>query len=196
MENSGAAGFLPKEKRNQVRIHIGEYHASRNPASVHTMLGSCVAVCLLDANNGIGGMNHILMPGEADMKHFDVAARYGVNAMELLINRIMALGGDRHGLTAKVFGGAHLLKAISKRNGMGKRNIQFVFEFLKTERIRVIAQEVGGHASRVIHFHTDTGNVFLKRNYSIHYENIAVEEAARYHHIKKEALKPGEVSLF
>ena len=175
---------------------MGEFHASNMPTSVHTVLGSCVAVCLFDPVNRIGGMNHILMPGEADLKHFDAAARYGVNAMELLINRIMALGGNRRQLSAKVFGGAHLLKAISKNNGMGRRNIQFVFQFLEMERIGIMAREVGGHASREIYFHTDTGGVFLKRSYSVHYENIAAEETKHYRRIRKEAQQSGEVSFF
>ena len=179
-----------------IRIHIGEYHASDMPTSIHTVLGSCVAVCLFDPVLKIGGMNHILMPGEADLKHFDSAARYGVNSMELLINRIMALGGNRGQLKAKVFGGAHILKAISDTNGMGRQNIEFVFQFLKMERIKIIAQEVGGHASREVHFHTDTGDVFLKRSYSVHYEHIAAEEIALYHRVRNEAQKSGEVSFF
>ena len=76
-------------------IHIGGFHASRNPAVIETLLGSCVAVCLYDPVARIGGMNHILLPGKADLKHFDNVARYAINAMELLINRVMTLGGKR-----------------------------------------------------------------------------------------------------
>ena len=80
--------------KKMVSIHIGGFHASRKPAVIETVLGSCVAVCLHDPSACIGGMNHIFLPGRADMKHFDNAARYGVNAMELLVNRIMRLGAD------------------------------------------------------------------------------------------------------
>ena len=103
--------------RKQISIHIGGYHASREPSVIHTVLGSCVAVCLFDPVNRVGGMNHILLPGKADMRHFDVSARYGINAMELLINKMMQLGGSRNRFLAKVFGGAHLFPAISKENG-------------------------------------------------------------------------------
>ncbi len=183
-------------KRDRIRIHIGEYHASDKPASIQTTLGSCVSVCLFDPDNRVGGMNHILMPGSADMNRFDTTARYGVNAMELLINRMMSLGGVRSRFLAKVFGGAHLLQSISRQNGMGRRNIEFVFKFLEMERIRVVSQEVGGHASRIVYFHTDTGNVFLKRNYSDYYESIAAEEIAQYRRIQKEAQKAGEIIYF
>jgi chemotaxis protein CheD len=182
--------------KNQISIHIGEYHASSEPAVIHTVLGSCVAVCLLDPVNQIGGMNHILLPGRADMNHFDDAARYGINAMELLINRIMGLGGDRRQLIAKVFGGAHVVPAISKENGVGRKNAVFVLQFLKNERIRIINKDLGGHESRKVYFHTDTGDVFLKRIRCANFTNIALEEKRRYGQVQKDARKAGEVTLF
>lgn len=155
--NTGQTG------KKKVHIHIGGFHASREPVVVETILGSCVAVCLYDPLERIGGMNHILLPGKADLKHFDSAARYGVNAMELLINAIMALGGSRARLVAKVFGGAHVLPAISMENGTGRKNAEFVVEFLQMQSINIISEDVGGHVARKVHFHTDSGDVFLKR---------------------------------
>ncbi|MGA2401571.1 MAG: chemotaxis protein CheD [Syntrophobacteraceae bacterium] len=98
--------------RKLIRIHIGGLHASKEPAVIDTVLGSCVAVCLHDAVERIGGMNHILLPGEAELTHFDTSARYGINAMELLINTIATLGGNRRRIAAKAFGGAHILPEL------------------------------------------------------------------------------------
>ena len=177
-------------------IHIGGLHASRRPTVVQTTVGSCVAVCLYDPGERVGGMNHILLPGRADLKHFDSAARYGINAMELLINKIMRLGGKRDQLIAKVFGGGHILPSISKENGVGRKNTEFIMEFLQAEAIRVIAHDLGGHESRRIYFHTDTGDVFLKRIFSKYQPNIALEEKRVMRKIRKEAEKPTNVTLF
>src|SRR5580658_1868975 len=88
-------------------IHIGEIFASREPAVVRTVLGSCIAVCLRDPVAGVGGMNHFLLPYGG---HNELAsARYGIHAMELLINDCMKVGADRAKLEAKVFGGGHVL---------------------------------------------------------------------------------------
>jgi len=182
--------------KEHIPIHIGECHASRKPAVISTVLGSCVAVCLFDAECRIGGMNHILLPGEADMKHFDDAARYGINAMELLINRIMTLGGNRRRLVAKVFGGGHVLPAISKENGIGERNVAFALEFLANERIRVLCKDVGGTDSRRIYFHTDTNDVFLKRISSATFRKAALEEKQRLAQVKRDARRGGEVVFF
>ena len=151
------------EEIKTVSIHVGEYHASRGATIIETLLGSCVAVCLIDPVKGIGGMNHILLPGEATIGRCDAVSRYAVNAMELLINKIMSLGGDRNRLKAKVFGGAHVIPCISRQNGVGRKNANFVLQFLELESIPVLSQDLGGKDTRRIYFRTDTGEVLLKR---------------------------------
>jgi chemotaxis protein CheD len=182
--------------KKSICIHIGGYHASREPAVIETLLGSCVAVCLYDSVARIGGMNHILLPGRADMKHFDNVARYAINAMELLINRIMHLGGQRLNLTAKVFGGANVLPAVSSEHGMGTKNSDFVIEFLQTEAISIVSQDVGGHDTRKIHFHTDSGEVFLKRTHPSCYQNAAFKERRLLELLRSKVEEYGEVALF
>ncbi len=184
------------ETRKLIRIHIGGLHASKEPVVIETVLGSCVAVCLYDAVERIGGMNHILFPGEADLTHFDNAARYGINAMELLINRIAALGGNRRRITAKAFGGAHILPGISQSNRMGGKNAEFVLEFLRMEGIGLAGHDLGGNSSRKVIFHTDTGNAFLKTLPSAS-QTVAVRKELRHmERVRSEAGKPGEITLF
>lgn len=183
-------------RKRRVAIHIGGLYASRNPAIVETILGSCVAVCLYDAEAKIGGMNHILLPGKADMQFFDSSARYGINAMELLINRIMTLGGRRDRLLAKVFGGAHVLPSISLRNGMGAKNAEFVLEFLELEGFTVVSSDLGGFDTRRVYFHTDNGDVFLKRIPPVRYLDFVVQERRLVHRVRKEAHEVGDVTLF
>jgi chemotaxis protein CheD len=179
-----------------ISIHIGELYASSEPLIIQTLLGSCVAVCLFDPVKGIGGMNHILLPGRADLKSFDDDTRYAINAMELLINKIMALGGVRVRLIAKVFGGANVIPGISKKYCTGEKNAAFVLDFLRIENIKVAGQDLGGNESRKIYFHTATGEVFLKRLHSPYDRDIAYEEQKFSKRIKKKAKKPGDVTLF
>ena len=182
--------------KKRISIHIGGFYASKEPAVIETLLGSCVAVCLYDPMTRIGGMNHILLPGRADLMNFDTVARYGVNAMELLINRIMTLGGLRHHLVAKVFGGAHILPVISPENGMGEKNIEFVLEFLRMEAIAVISQDLGGHETRRIYFHTDTGDVLLKRIPSSRHPKVGLAERRHLEWVRRNAEDSGDVTIF
>ena len=127
----------------------------------------------------------------------DVSARYGINAMELLINRIMRMGGSRAGLVAKVFGGANmLLPAISEEKSMGWRNAEFVLEFLHMEHIEVISRDLGGHQARRILFHTDTGDVFLKRLPSVYLSGIQRKERKSLRSVQTKVAKPARITWF
>jgi chemotaxis protein CheD len=186
----------PKKSGRVVRIHIGEYYASRDSRIVYTLLGSCVAVCLFDPVRRVGGMNHILMPGRADLNKYDASARYGINAMELLINRIMNLGGHRESLRAKVFGGARTLSTIPVENSMGPKNAAFALEFLARESIPVLGRDLGGNLSRRIYFHTDTGDAYLKRGKPIQLTAIPIEEQRARKRVVREVEDAGDVTLF
>lgn len=141
-------------------IIAGEYHASREPCEICTVLGSCVAACLFDPVTKIGGMTHFVLPCHAtDMT---ISARYGVHAMELLINEIMKLGGDRRRLQAKVFGGATVLFCKGKSMNVGRRNVEFIRHFLLTEDIPVAAERLGGNNPLRVHFSTDTGKALVR----------------------------------
>ncbi|MGN6135094.1 MAG: CheR family methyltransferase [Aureliella sp.] len=138
---------------------VGEYLVSDQPCIMRTTLGSCVAACLVDPGRGVGGMNHFMLPeSQLDSR---ASASYGVHAMELLINGLMKLGADRRRLTAKIFGGAHVIGGLETVWNIGEGNIQFVREFLEVERIPVIAEHVGGKVARRLKFYPTTGKVFV-----------------------------------
>lgn len=141
-------------------IIVGELHASREPACVSTVLGSCVAACLFDPQMKIGGMNHFLLP-DGDSAHSSPSC-YGIHAMELLINEILKLGGDRRRLQAKIFGGAQIHAMTDSKLNIGRRNVEFVREFLKTEGIQIVGERVGGPTGVKVCFHTHSARAFVK----------------------------------
>jgi chemotaxis receptor (MCP) glutamine deamidase CheD len=142
----------------KLRIFIGEVKASAEPLLVQTLLGSCVAVCLRDPESRIGGMNHILVPGVCQPGHLPSSS--GVHAMELLINQIMRLGGDRRRLVAKAFGAANVVAGLQPPT-IGDLNAKFVREFLAVEKIPLVAQRLGGTHAVQVHFKTDTGKTIV-----------------------------------
>ncbi len=187
---------LGNDLKKIVHIHIGEYYASRKPAVIYTLLGSCVTVCLYDPVAKIGGMNHILMPGKADMDHFDAPARYGINAMELLINRIMNLGGNRRHLIAKVFGGARTISTIAPEYSMGRKNVEFALTFLERESIKIAGSDMGGIRSRRVFFNTGTGEAFLKKGRALDSSVIVTQERVQKEQISRQADSSGDIMLF
>ena len=143
------------------KIHIGGIKASREPAVVRTVLGSCIAVCLRDPKAMVGGMNHFMLPAGSDGEA--VSARYGIHAMELLINDCMRAGAERSRLEAKVFGGGHVLRLRETDGNVPHSNIRFALHFLQTENLPIISRDLGGYSAREVYFFTDTGNILLKR---------------------------------
>jgi chemotaxis protein methyltransferase CheR len=141
-------------------IVVGEYFAAAAPTEISTGLGSCVAACLFDPETRIGGMNHFMLPGpDCDSQ---ASARYGVHAMELLINSIMKLGGDRRRLQAKIFGGSNVLCFRNPVYDVAGNNCRFIRQFLETEKIPVAAQCLGGNQPLRVLFHPHSGRAFVK----------------------------------
>lgn len=136
-----------------ITLTQGEYHASRDPVVLSTILGSCVAVCLHDPASGIGGMNHFLLP-DGQRSHDSRSERYGVNAMEQLINAMLRFGARRGGLVAKAFGGANMTPRLSP---IGDANAAFTRDFLAAEGIACLAESFGGVNARRVMFWPQTG---------------------------------------
>ena len=149
---------------DSIRILPGQYHVAQAEGAISTVLGSCVSTCLWDPHERIGGMNHFMLPGDSARPDspWAASARFGLYAMEVLINDMLRMGADRRRLVAKVFGGARLLAGF-ERLDVGARNSQFVLQFLREEGIRVLAQDLLDVCPRKVHFFVATGKVQLKR---------------------------------
>lgn len=93
-----------------VKILPGEYFATREDTMIVTVLGSCVSVCLYDPKLKIGGMNHFLLPSDNSNCTGVLAdsARYGVYAMELLINDLLKLARSAIHSKLKCLGGQYV----------------------------------------------------------------------------------------
>jgi chemotaxis protein CheD len=143
-------------KCEAVKVLPGEYFVDSEDILVMTTLGSCIATCLWDRNARVGGMNHFMLPGGGD------SGRYGAYAMELLINEMMKRGASRSTLEAKVFGGGQVIAGMETLN-VGERNLRFVLDYLKAERIPVISKDVLDIYPRKVCFLPASGKAMVKR---------------------------------
>lgn len=159
------AGRIP-----QVHLRPGEHHVAAGPVLLRTLLGSCVAACLYDPVRRVVGMNHFLLGNRRYARDLRVtlseAGRYGIHAMELVINGMLALGARRENLRAKAFGGAAVLEGAARADNffcVGEVNCRFVLEFLENEGIPLVASDLGGDAGRVIYFSSEDYAVHVRR---------------------------------
>lgn len=138
------------DRLRRITVMQGETRVSGEDVVLTTVLGSCIAACLFDPYAKVGGLNHFLLAepgsGETDPKQMQ---RYGVYAMEVLINGMLQIGATRSALKAKLYGGA------SMRDGfrdIGATNAAFARRFLADERIQLVGEDVGGFSARRVEF--------------------------------------------
>jgi len=147
--------------RRAAQLYPGQLFASGEPSVVITILGSCVAVCLFDAELGIGGMNHFMLPNSVGSAQ--VSPRFGAVACPRLIEQMIALGSERRSLVAKVFGGACVLESLrDSAEHLGLKNVAVARAILERERIPIVAQETGGAHGRKLVFVTDSGAAWVQ----------------------------------
>lgn len=140
--------------KRTIQVVQGEFHVSTcADEELSTILGSCVAACIWDEGCGIGGMNHFLL-AQSQGNSRGPDNRYGVHAMEMLINGLLRAGARREALKAKLFGGA---KIAANLRDIGASNAEFARGFLRTEGIPCIAESLGGKQARRVTFHPATG---------------------------------------
>ncbi|MBI9101888.1 MAG: chemotaxis protein CheD [Spirochaetales bacterium] len=159
--------YNSKFGKDVITVHPGEYWIDDHNI-IYTLLGTCVAVVLYSESHRVGGMNHYLLPGPMSSVNAmkQESARYGINAMELLINGFLKRGIEKKELKAKIFGGGKILKVIpgkEKLQHVGEKNIEFVRFFLAEEKIPIVASDVGGTGGRKIFLFPETGKVLLSR---------------------------------
>lgn len=159
-----------------------------------TILGSCIACCMYDPVLRIGGMNHFLVPG--DINSTTESGRFGANAMEMLINKLIKKGALKNRLEVKIFGGASLLDNSQQ---IGIKNITFVKDFLKREGMKIIGEDVGGNTPRRLHFYPDTGKAMLRKLQRQDDLKIIQEEKEYISKVKRTIEKPkddDDITLF
>ena len=190
------------DRKNNVisaRILPGEFYVTLEDEMITTVLGSCISACIRDKVFGIGGMNHFMLPEtsehrlqEGNQEVVGNSARYGNYAMEHLINTILEHGGKRKNLEVKVFGGGKIIPAMT---GIGLNNIGFVLDYIDTEGLELLAQDLGDIYPRKVNYFPKTGKVRMKKIKDLHNQTI-VQTEARYRTEIKDAPVQGEVELF
>lgn len=162
------------------KILPGEYYVTKNNEAITTVLGSCVSACIRDKVTGIGGMNHFMLPINRSLSKEEVAmmsdaARYGNFAMEKMINDILSHGGTKKNLEVKIFGGGRVLQNMQTLD-VGNGNINFVREYIATEKLNLVGEDVGDVFPRKVIFFPQTGKVKVKKLRQVHNKTIIERE--------------------
>lgn len=181
------------------KILPGEYYVTKHSETIVTVLGSCVSACIRDSVSGVGGMNHFMLPLVSSDRIDAVtklgssaATRYGNYAMEHMINDILKHGGRRENLEAKICGGG---KILAKMTDVGDKNITFVKQYLHTEDIEIVSEDLGDIYPRKVQYSPNTGQLRVKKLNSLRKTKIIEQEVDYKHEIEKQPVG-GSIELF
>lgn len=172
-----------------ITILPGEFYSTDKPVLISTILGSCISIALYDIELHLGGLNHFMLPSSSRTKEisFEEQGRYGDFAIELLLNDMFKKGSKKANLKAKIFGGSNVLNDGGyHQNRTGLNNISFALEYLTTENIPILANDMGGIFPRKIFYDPQTSKIFLKR---IQRSDITLNEINRRESAYKEEMQ-------
>jgi len=177
----------------------GEYHIVSKSGAITTLLGSCVAVVLYDSTAVVGGMNHFMLPESIRAKKFYLssAGKYGMYAMELLINGLIKAGGHKKNFKAKVFGGGSVLgDAFNRTSRIPESNIRMALDYLKEEDIPVVTSDVGGDQARKVYFILDDYKVYMRKIEKNKIKSIKEKELSYLEKISRKKEENKGIKLF
>lgn len=149
-------------------IHVGmsKIYVAKPPDKLICLgLGSCVAVVLWDPKTKIGGIAHVMLPNNRsarkDIKH--PPGKFGNTAVATLLDMMLKEGANCFFVVAKLAGGSNMFSQISPNMGdIGGQNVKSIKEALKEQRVRIVAEDVGGSSGRSIELDTQTGKLVIR----------------------------------
>lgn len=149
----------------EIKVGIADLKVAMIPDRLITIgLGSCIGIALLDKVSGIGGLAHIMLPDSSKFSKVNNDVKFADLAIPILINKMKELGASERNLKAKIAGGASMFNFSDNKINMdiGDRNGKAVKEILKSFRIPIESEDVGGTKGRTITFDTVTGDLYVR----------------------------------
>jgi len=131
---------------------------------LHAYLGTCVAVALYDAEAGIGGLIHLLLPEPISSAKTFQAGNYSSIGFPIFLKALYDAGASPKKLKACIAGGALVgpLKNYDLELDIGGRTVERVMQFLTDEKIQIEKTETGGFFTRRLSVNMQTWNCCIE----------------------------------
>jgi chemotaxis protein CheD len=151
--------------KTRITVNMSDAKVSKNPADVLATysLGSCIAVCLYDAANRIGGMIHYQLPDSKidAQRAAEKPLMFADTGMKMLLNKMLKLGAIKKRMQVKISGGA-AMNIGPKGFDVGKRNYMAIRKILWKQGMIIDGEDVGGESPRNMYLNVETGDVTVR----------------------------------
>ncbi len=141
----------------------GEHFTGDARHRISTLLGSCVSITLWHPQLRLGAMSHFLLPGTGAEHHQARNARYGADALALMMSDLSMRGADPTECEAKVFGGGAMFDVPEvPGTDIGRRNGESARAMLADAHIRIVSESLFDTGHRRIVFTVSNGEVWVR----------------------------------
>ena len=147
-------------------VLVGDMKIGRNGDMLAThALGSCLGLMAFDPVARLGGLLHAMLPlsNINPEKALANPAMFVDTGVPLLFKALYELGAAKMRLVVKAAGCGNPM-GRNQVFKIGERNYTVMKKLLWKNNILLEAEDVGGSASRTIHFEVATGQVLLSSN--------------------------------
>lgn len=158
------AGIVRPANGQRLHLLAGQFYFGKDPSSVYTLLGSCVAITLWHPQRRIGGMCHYLLPSRNRGAGEGRDARFGKEAVAMMVEAVHRHGARPDEFVAHLYGGADTLpdQAGVKFN-VGERNIEQGWALIEEHGFQLQEVDVGDHVPRRVELSLADGHVCMRR---------------------------------
>ncbi len=151
---SSSTTIQPAQKLN---VGMGQIVVAEAPASLGSVLGSCIGLALYHPRWKIAALAHIVLPAASGRAA--QPGKFADTALPHMLTELSRKGVPRNGLIAKIAGGACMFGNASGPLQIGDNNIEAVQAILAKESIRVVGKDVGGQAGRRVTLDCSSGEL-------------------------------------
>lgn len=149
-----------------ISVGLGEVKVTTD-SSMHLAcfgLGSCICLCAYDPVAKVTGMAHIVLPESKSTEKDRAATKYADIAIPVLFDEMTRKRATKSNLVIKLTGGAQMIQApgFASILDMGKRNLEATRAILKSEGVRIAAEDVGGSQGRSVWLSLATGETMVR----------------------------------
>lgn len=148
-----------------IYLQPGQWGAGEAGQRISTVLGSCISITLWHPLRRLGAMSHFLLPSRKGAPAAVKDARFGDEALSLMLAHLNARGVDIAACEAKIFGGGNMFPDQFRDDGfaVGRRNGEAALRMVRAHGLRVVAQSLYGVGHRQIIFDIGTGAVWVRQ---------------------------------
>ena len=144
-----------------IKVGMADLNVCKSPDGITTLgLGSCVGVAIRDPITKVGGLAHVMLPDSTQIENNSNKYKFADTGIEELVKKIIAIGGNKSRLEAKIAGGAQMFAYGNTKSDMirvGERNVIASKKKLEELKIPLIAEDTGDTYGRTVIFYPATG---------------------------------------